>query len=112
MTTRRRHITRRRAGTLPALPALLLLPAAPAGAQATGGLEAAPNSLEVRPASLAQRTLRIAGEVGAEHAGRTVRIERELIDGSWEPIATAVADGGGAFAAAWRSDVAGRYALR
>ena len=113
MTTCRRHITRRRAGTLPALLALLLLlPAASAGAQSTGGTEAAPGALEVRPASLAKRTLRIAGHVGAEHAGRTVRIERQLIDGGWQKIATAVADGEGAFAAAWRSDVAGRYALR
>jgi rare lipoprotein A len=113
MSTCRRHMPRRRAGALPVLFVLLLLvPAAPAGAQATGGIEAVPSTLDVRPASLAERTLRIAGEVGAEHAGRAVSIERQLIDGSWQQVATAVADAEGAFVATWRTDVPGRYALR
>ena len=113
MTFRRGNITRRRAGTLPVLvAALLLCQAAPATAQTTGGLEASLSTLDVRPASLAKRTLRIAGDVGPEHAGRTVRIDREQPDGDWNPIATALAGSDGAFSAAWLTDAPGRYALR
>ena len=93
------------------LAAFALAPAAPAAAQ-TGGVEASLAALDVRPASLAERTLRIAGDVGVEHAGRTVRVERQLTDGTWEPIASAVADQNGAFAARWLTDAPGRYALR
>jgi hypothetical protein len=109
MTFRRRHITRR-AGLLPVLFAVLAAPA-PAAAQ-TGGLEATWSTLDVRPASLAQRTLRIAGEVGPEHAGRTVKVERRAADGSWDAIATTVAGSDGGFAAAWLTDAPGRYQLR
>jgi peptidoglycan lytic transglycosylase len=113
MNHRRRHIPRRRAGLLPGLvAALMLCAAAPAGAQTTGGAEAVLGGLDVRPASLAQRTLRIAGNVGPENAGRTVRVDRQKPDGSWDPIASATADQNGAFAAAWLTDEPGRYALR
>jgi hypothetical protein len=111
MTVRRRHISTRCAAALAAASALLAAaPAAPA--QTTGGIEAMTNVLDVRPASLAQRTLKIAGDVGADDAGRTVRVERQAADGSWETVATAVADAGGAFAARWLTDAPGRYALR
>lgn len=110
MTLRRRHITRR-AGLLPVLVAALAAPA-PAAAQTTGGHEAEFSTLDVRPASLAQRTLKIAGEVGPEHAGRTVRIERQRADGSKDVVATAIAGSDGAFSAAWLTDAPGRYNLR
>ena len=115
MTFRRRHITRRRAGTLPGLFATALAlccGAAPASAQETGGAEAVPNTLDVRPVALAKRTLRIAGDVGGDHAGRAVRIDRLERDGTWQPIATAVADSGGFFETSWVTDAPGRYELR
>lgn len=119
MTFRRRHITRRRAGTLPVLLTALFAsaPATPASAsqgtsQGTGGAEATLSALQVRPAALAQRTLKIAGRVGVEYAGRTVRVERQKPDGSWDEIATTVADQNGSFTAAWLTDAPGRYALR
>jgi rare lipoprotein A len=111
MTNRRRHITRRRAGTLPVLLAVLALPA-PAAAQSTGGVEATWSNLDVRPASLAQRTLKIAGDVGPEHAGRAVKVERQKADGSWDVVATATAGTDGKFAAGWLTDAPGRYQLR
>jgi hypothetical protein len=91
--------------------ALLSAPAAHA-ADGTGGAEANLSALDVRPASLAKRTLKIAGSVGAEHAGRAVRIERQKPDGSWDTVAHAVADEDGTFAAGWLTDAPGRYALR
>ncbi|HEV3002011.1 MAG TPA: RlpA-like double-psi beta-barrel domain-containing protein [Solirubrobacteraceae bacterium] len=115
MTVSRRHITTFRAAALPAAVAALAFAfafAPAASAQTTGGMEAATSVLDVRPASLAQRTLRIAGEVGADAAGRTVRIERQQADGQWETVATAVADADGAFAARWVTDAPGRYVLR
>ena len=111
MTLFRRHIALRRAGLLPVLVAAALAPAAPATAQ-TGGVEASLHALDVRPASLAQRTLRIAGNVGVEHAGRTVRVERQRAEGSWDAVASATADQNGAFVARWLTDAPGRYALR
>ena len=110
MTLRRRHITRR-AGLLPVLVAALAAPA-PAAAETTGGLEAELSTLDVRPASLAQRTLKISGEVGAEHAGRTVRIERRRDDGTADVVATTIAGRDGAFTAGWLTDAPGRYHLR
>ena len=119
MDTVRRHIARRRAGTLPVLvaTALAAFVSPPAHAQqpdtsGTGGAEATPGALDVRPAALAERTLRIAGNVGAEHAGRTVRVERQRGDGTWEAIATAPAGADGGFVARWLTDAPGRYALR
>jgi rare lipoprotein A (peptidoglycan hydrolase) len=111
MTVRRRHIPTRCAATLAVV--LGILAAAPAApAQTTGGSEARTSFLDVRPASLAQRTLRIAGTVGADDAGRTVRIERQSADGRWDEVATATADADGAFVAHWLTDTPGRYALR
>ena len=113
MNFRRRDITRRRARTLPVLLLAALAPAAPAAAaDGTGGAEAHLRALDVRPAALAQRTLKIAGNVGAEQAGRTVRVERQKPDGTWDAVATAIADDAGAFAAGWVTDAPGRYALR
>lgn len=125
MTVTRRHIRTRRAAATPApaavlrlavtalaapLAALALAPAA--AAQSTGGLEAATSALDVRPAALAERTLRIAGDVGPGDAGRTVRVDRQRVDGEWETVATAVADANGAFVARWVTGEPGRYALR
>lgn len=110
MSISRRHIVRTCLAA--ALPAALLALAPAAAAQTTGGVEAATSVLDVRPASLAQRTLRIAGEVGADAAGRTVRVERQKADGQWDTVATAVADAEGAFVARWLTDAPGRYALR
>ena len=106
MRNRRRHIF------VLAVTALALSAAAPAAAQQTGGVEATPYTLDVRPAALAKRTLRIAGDVGGDQAGRTVRIERLRADATWEPIATAIADAGGYFVAHWVTDAPGRYELR
>ena len=119
MIFRRRHRKRRRAGTLPGLVACALALAVPATAlgqqqeaSGTGGLEARPGEMEVRPTSLAKRTLEIGGNVGAEGANRTVRVERQASSGEWQLVTTAVADADGAFTAYWRTDAPGRYALR
>jgi rare lipoprotein A (peptidoglycan hydrolase) len=107
MVTRRRHLVVLLATALAAAPA-----PAPAGAQETGGAEAVLGGLEVRPASLAQRTLRIAGTVDQAHAGRKVVVERQRADGSWDTVASAIADQNGSFVAHWLTDAPGRYALR
>ena len=92
---------------------------APAAAQdwapKGNGATAAPadeSGLIVRPASLLQRTLKIEGEAGEKHAGRTIRLGLQRADGTWRPIATTVATETGAFVARWRTDVAGRYPVR
>jgi rare lipoprotein A (peptidoglycan hydrolase) len=93
--------------------ALCAVAPAPASAQGlTGGAEAATQTLDVRSASLAQRTLRIAGDVGGENGGRTVNVERQRADDSWEVVASAPADASGRFVARWRTDAPGRYELR
>ena len=111
MNVRRRQLSLRLPGTLPALLAVLTL-APVASAQETGGAEATPGVLDVRPASLAERTLRIAGNVGVEHAGHTVVVERQTEGGAWEAVITAQADQNGAFVARWVTDAPGRYLLR
>ena len=90
---------------------------APASAQqmdasGTGGVEAMPGALEVRGAALAKRSVRIGGNVGPGGEDRRVLVERQLLDGRWQRIASARADGDGAFEARWVADAPGRYALR
>ena len=94
-----------------ALCAVLALPAA-AGAQATGGAEAQTNGLQVRPAALLGRTLRIAGNVDAADAGRAVRIE--VLDplAGWREATRSTVGADGAFAARWLTNVLGRVQLR
>jgi hypothetical protein len=98
--------------------ALALAVSAPAAAQTpvdlTGGLQATIDQpgLVVAPGALLARTVALRGRVEAADAGRTVRVERRLPDGSWQPIATAVAAPDGAFTGAWRTDQAGRIQLR
>ena len=111
--------TARRLLTLAAV--LVLAGTAPAAAQApageagpTGGLEAAIDrpGLLVAPGALLQRTVALRGRVEAGDAGRTVRIERRLLDGNWQPIATAAAAADGTFLGRWRTDQTGRAQLR
>lgn len=78
----------------------------------TGGIEAVPGTLEVRAAALAQRPLRIAGNVGPGGESRRVVVERQPLGGRWQRIAWARADDEGAFAARWVADTPGRFALR
>jgi hypothetical protein len=84
----------------------------PAPPAATGGAEAQTGGLDVRPGALFERTLRIAGQVDAGDAGRTVRVEVLDPVAGWREAARAIADGNGAFVARWRSDVLGRTQLR
>jgi rare lipoprotein A len=112
--------TARRLSTLAA--ALVLAGTAPAAAQApagepagpTGGQEAAIDrpGLLIAPGALLQRTVALRGRVDAGDAGRTIRIERQLLDGSWQPVASAVAAADGTFTGRWRTDQAGRVQLR
>ena len=97
--------------------AFALAAAAPAAAQEaapTGGSEATVGQpgLTVRAGALLNRTLTIRGQVAEADAGRTVRIERQIADGSWQQIATTVVEQNGAFRAPWRTDTLGRVALR
>ena len=97
--------------------ALVLVAAAPAAAQdaaPTGGSQATVGQpgLTVSPGALLDRTLTIRGQVAEADAGRTVRIERQVADGSWRPIASTLVDERGRFRAPWGSDLLGRVALR
>jgi rare lipoprotein A len=114
------QITAMRLVTLAAV--LVLAGTAPAAAQTpadraaglTGGLEAAIDrpGLVVAPGALLARTVALRGRVDAADAGRTVRIERQVPGGAWQPVATVVAGPDGAFAGAWRTDQVGRVQLR
>ena len=101
--------------TLAAAFALAL--AAPAAAQQaapTGGIEASsgPGGLVVAPGALLGRTVAVRGRSEAGDAGRTVRIERLLLDGTWQPVASTVVGPDGSFTAGWRTDQLGRVTLR
>ena len=65
-----------------------------------------------RPGGLAGRTMRLQGRVGAEHAGRTVEIQRQNLERRWVTAATAQVGADGAYLARWRADVTGRQSLR
>lgn len=104
--------------------ALALAAAAPAAARGgpdgagpdgpSGGTEAAVGrpGLTVSPGALINRTLTIRGQVGEGDAGRTVGIERLVLDGSWQPIASAVVGDDGSFRTTWLTDQLGRVTLR
>ena len=108
--------------------AVALAAAAPAQAQ-TGGTEAAEPiaatggtpvtvsdgriTLSAKSDAVLGRTLRFRGNVPAEHAGRTIHIERfDAKKALWMAEATAVVAGDGAFLARWKTDNAGRLRLR
>jgi rare lipoprotein A len=97
--------------------ALVLAVAAPAAAQEappTGGSLATVGQpgLTVSPGALLNRTLSIRGQVGEADAGRAVRIERQMRDGTWQQIASTIVGQDGLFRAPWRTDLLGRTALR
>jgi hypothetical protein len=68
--------------------------------------------LTVSPGALLDRTMTIRGQVAEADAGRAVRIERQLLDGSWQQIASTLVGSDGAFRAPWKTDLLGRVALR
>jgi rare lipoprotein A len=97
--------------------ALVLAAASPALAQEaapSGGMQATVGQpgLTVSPGALLNRTLSIRGQVATGDAGRSVQVERQLPDGTWQPIATTLVAADGTFRAAWRTDSLGRVALR
>jgi rare lipoprotein A len=65
-----------------------------------------------RPGALAGRTMRLQGRVSAEHAGRTVEIQRQDAERRWVAAATTQVGPDGAYLARWRADVTGRQSLR
>jgi rare lipoprotein A (peptidoglycan hydrolase) len=83
-------------------------------APATGGVQATVGQpgLTVSPGALLDRTVTVRGQTEQGDAGRTVQLERQILDGSWQPIASAVVDPDGAFRATWKTDQLGRVALR
>lgn len=95
--------------------AALAAPAPAAENPAPGGLgygTSGPDSLTVREAAMLHGTVRISGVLSAAGPGETVAVQRRLRDGSWETVATAVADEAGAFSTRWRADHIGRTTLR
>jgi rare lipoprotein A len=100
--------------------AFALAAATPAVAQdvppgtSSGGLEATVDrpGLEVSTGALLDRTVAIRGRTEAGDAGRVVRIERQLLDATWQPVASTLVEADGAFRVAWRTDQLGRVALR
>lgn len=93
---------------LSAAPALAQEPAANGGAEATIDRPA----LDVRPGALLDRTLAIRGRTHDGEAGRPVRIELQLLDGSWRQIATSTVAPDNTFVARWKTDTLGRLTLR
>jgi rare lipoprotein A (peptidoglycan hydrolase) len=98
--------------------AFALAAAAPALGQepapATGGVQATVGQpgLTVSPGALLDRTVTVRGQTDQGDAGRTVQIERQTLDGSWQPIASTVVDPEGLFRTSWKTDQLGRIALR
>jgi hypothetical protein len=97
--------------------AFALAVATPAAAQVaapTGGSEATVDrpGLVVSPGALLDRTMTIRGRVPTGDAGRPVRIERQVLDGSWQPIASTTVASDGSFRAPWKTDLLGRFTLR
>lgn len=110
----RRSIPLLAAATL-ALAGSASAPALAQTAAPTGAAEAtSPDKpgLTVSPGVLVDRTVAIRGRVEAADAGRPVRVERQLPDTTWAPIATATVAANGSFRATWKADAPGRVALR
>jgi rare lipoprotein A len=115
MTTTSRLIT-----VAAALAAVLLPAGGAALAQTTaitgptGGAEAVVDrpTIVVSPGALLARTVTIRGRTDEGDAGRNVRVDRQLTDGSWQRIASAVVARDGTFRAPWRTDQPGQVALR
>ena len=57
-------------------------------------------------------TLRFRGALGAEQAGRTLQIQRQVAGGAWTQTATATVAPDGTFLARWRTDEIGSFAVR
>jgi peptidoglycan lytic transglycosylase len=84
-----------------------------AGACAAAGTASAdPPSLFTRPGELLGHTLRFRGAVGAEQAGRTLQIQRQVAGGAWTQTATATVAPDGTFLARWRTDAIGSFVVR
>jgi hypothetical protein len=79
---------------------------------AAAGPPAAGPTLFSRPGGMLGEVLRFRGALGSDQAGRTVSIERQQVDGTWAPTATAVIAPDGSFIARWRADEPGRFTVR
>ena len=103
-----------KASALLAACAALAAPAS-AAAQQSGGLgygEEAVASLQVRAATMLNRTLTMAGNVSGAQNGEAIFVQRLLADRRWETIATTSAAADGSFKTSWRANRAGRHTLR
>jgi hypothetical protein len=112
---------------LPALAAAaIMVPAAPAAAQTSGGTEAPPEvrtagvltaeglvGLTARSGSMLGRTARLSGSVPASEAGQKITIERfDEVKQAWVPLATATVGFDGGYVATWKPDRVGRHRIR
>ncbi|MEA2255962.1 MAG: rare lipoprotein [Solirubrobacteraceae bacterium] len=83
---------------------------------ATAAADASPPptgpTLYARPGGMLGQVLRFRGSLGSDQAGRTVSIERQAVDGTWTPTATAAIAADGTFIARWRTDEVGRFTVR
>jgi rare lipoprotein A len=112
---------------LPALAAAaILVPAAPAAAQTSGGAEAPPKvptggvvsaeglvALNARSGSMLGRTARFSGSVPASEAGQTITVERfDDLTQVWVPLATTTVAFDGSYVATWKPDRVGQHRVR
>jgi peptidoglycan lytic transglycosylase len=79
---------------------------------AAGTAAADAPSFFTRPGELLGHTLRFRGAVGADQAGRTLQIQRQVAGGAWTQTATATVGPDGSFIARWRTDEIGSFAVR
>jgi rare lipoprotein A len=104
----------------------VLVPAGPAAAQTSGGIEAPPEvqtggvlsaeglvALSARSGSMLGRTARFRGSVPATEAGQTITVERfDDLTQAWSPLATTTVALDGSYVARWTTDRAGAHRIR
>jgi peptidoglycan lytic transglycosylase len=104
----------------------VLVPAAPAAGQTSGGAEAppvvqtggvlsaeGPVAISARSGSMLGRVARFRGTVAATEAGQTITVERfDELAQTWSPLATTTVAADGSYDARWKADRIGQHRVR